>query len=162
MSENARPNATSIPTLPAAAPSRTVTLGNEARVISKKTIWGSIRRQRLALTGAIIIAFFTLIAIVGPSIAPYGPTEQFPTERLKPPSREYLFGTDEFGRDILSRLLHGARISFEVGIIVVGLAGSVGILFGMTASYFGHWTDNIITLMMDIIYAFPAVLLAIA
>jgi peptide/nickel transport system permease protein len=146
----------------AATPMRTTLLGNEGRVVRKKTVWSSIRRQRLALTGFLIISFFTVIAIIGPYVAPYGPTQQFPTERLKAPSRDYPFGTDEFGRDILTRLLHGARISFEVGIIVVGLAGTTGVLLGMIAGYFGRWTDNIITLLMDIIYAFPAVLLAIA
>jgi peptide/nickel transport system permease protein len=137
-------------------------LGNEDRIIRKKTVWGAIRRQRLALTGFLLIAFFSIVAIIGPYFAPYGSTQQFPKERFHAPSRAYPFGTDEFGRDILTRMLHGARISFEVGIIVVGLAGTFGILFGMTAGYFGGWTDNVITLLMDIIYAFPAVLLAIA
>lgn len=121
-----------------------------------------IRRQRLALTGALLVLFFAVVAAVGPSLAPYGQTQQFPAERLKPPSRAYLFGTDEFGRDILSRLLYGARISFKVGAVVVGLAGTLGILFGMIAGYRGDWVDNLISVAMDVIYAFPAVLLAIA
>lgn len=137
------------------------TLATAARPARKRTIFGAIRRQRLALTGFCIIAFFAIVAVVGPSVAPYGPTEQFPAERLKGPGRDYPFGTDEFGRDILSRLLHGAQISFKVGLIAVGIAGTFGVLFGMTAGYFRGWIDNIITLLMDIIYAFPAVLLAI-
>jgi peptide/nickel transport system permease protein len=153
---------TTVPAGTAGAAERMIRLGNEDRIIRKKTIWGSIRRQRLALTGFLLIAFFSIVAIVGPYVAPYGATQQFPKERFHAPSREYPFGTDEFGRDILTRLLHGARISFEVGMIVVGLAGTLGIILGMTAGYFGKWVDNIITLVMDIIYAFPAVLLAIA
>ena len=137
------------------------TLAMPARPARKRTIFGAIRRQRLAMTGFCLIAFFAAVAVFGPSIAPHGPTEQFSDDVLQPPSRTYPFGTDEFGRDILSRLLYGARISFKVGLIAVGIAGTMGVLFGMTAGYFRGWIDNIITLMMDIIYAFPAVLLAI-
>jgi peptide/nickel transport system permease protein len=137
-------------------------LAGSSRAVRKKTVWNSIRRQRLALTGFILISFFAIVAVIGPSVAPHGPTEQFSKDRLQAPSEQYPFGTDEYGRDILSRMLHGARISFEVGFIAVGIAGSFGILFGMTSGYFGGWADNLITLLMDIIYAFPAVLLAIA
>lgn len=125
-------------------------------------MWRTIRRQRLALTGAIIIAFFSLVAVVGPSIAPHGKTEQFTKDRLQGPSERYPFGTDEFGRDVYSRLLHGARISFKVGAIVVGIAGTLGVVLGLIAGYRGGWLDNLVTLIMDIVYAFPAVLLAIA
>ena len=91
-----------------------------------------------------------------------GPTEQFTADRLQPPSATYLFGTDEFGRDIFSRLLYGARISFQVGAIAVGIAGTLGILLGLIAGYAGGWVDNVLTLLMDIVFAFPAILLAIA
>jgi peptide/nickel transport system permease protein len=132
------------------------------RPARRARMWRVIARQRLALTGIILVAFFSLLALIGPAIAPHGKTEQFSGERLKPPSREFLLGTDEFGRDVFSRLLYGARISFEVGFIVVGIAASFGILFGIIAGYRGGWTDNIISLLSDIIFAFPAVLLAIA
>lgn len=77
----------------------------------RNSIWKAIVRQRLALTGIILVAFFGLIALIGPYIAPHGKTEQFSGERLKPPSREFLLGTDEFGRDVFSRLLLRPRIS---------------------------------------------------
>jgi peptide/nickel transport system permease protein len=144
------------------APVRNASLTDAMRPPRKRTILGSIRRQRLALTGLLLIVFFGIIAIIGPSVAPHGETEQFPKERLKSPSWDYPFGTDEFGRDVFSRLLYGARVSFQVGIIAVGIAGSFGVLLGVAAGYQRGWTDNIITLLMDIIYAFPAVLLAIA
>jgi peptide/nickel transport system permease protein len=121
-----------------------------------------IRRQRLALTGAIIVGFFALVAVIGPEVAPHGPTEQFSADRLQGPSTDYPFGTDEFGRDILTRLLYGARISFQVGIIVVGISGTAGIVLGMLAGYKGGWVDNVIVLISDVVFAFPAVLLAIA
>src|SRR5262245_51960145 len=110
------------------------------------SIWRSIRQQRLAMTGLILVVFFALVAAVGPAFAPYGPTEQFIDDRLQPPSAHYLLGTDEFGRDILSRLLYGARISFQVGAIAVGIAGVAGILLGLIAGYRGGWVDNILTL----------------
>jgi peptide/nickel transport system permease protein len=128
----------------------------------RASVWQVIVRQRLALTGIILVAFFGVLALIGPYIAPHGKTEQFSGQRLKPPSREFLLGTDEFGRDVFSRLLYGARISFEVGFIVVGIAASFGVFFGIIAGYRGGWTDNIISLLSDIIFAFPAVLLAIA
>ncbi|MGD9710666.1 MAG: ABC transporter permease [Thermomicrobiales bacterium] len=138
-----------------------VSLGKQ-RVSKRISVFGAIRNQRLALTGLIIVAFFALIAVIGPTIAPHGPTEQFSADRLQSPSWEYPFGTDEFGRDIFTRVLYGARISFQVGTIVVGIAGTAGVLLGMFAGYKGGWFDNIIVLLSDVIFAFPAVLLAIA
>lgn len=132
------------------------------RRLRRSSIWSSIRRQRLALTGFVLVAFFALLAVVGPAIAPFGPTEQFIADRLKPPGGRYLLGTDEFGRDIYSRLLYGARISFQVGAVAVGIAGTVGTLLGLVAGYAGGWVDNVLTLLMDVVFAFPAILLAIA
>ena len=114
------------------------------------------------MTGAILVLFFAIVALIGPAMAPFGPTEQFIDDRLQPPSAAYRLGTDEFGRDIYSRLLYGARISFQVGAIAVGIAGTLGILLGLVAGYSGGWVDNILTLLMDVVFAFPAILLAIA
>lgn len=122
----------------------------------------SLRRQRLAVIGAAIVGFFVVVALVGPRVAPYSPTEQHFRDRLVAPNRTYLLGTDEFGRDILSRLLHGAGISFQVGVIAVGLSGIVGVLLGLIGGYLGGWVDGIIGLLMDVLFAFPAILLAIA
>ena len=130
--------------------------------VRQPSLVGSIRKQRLAMTGAVIVLFFALMAFFGPVLAPYTATSQISSERFKGPTRDHIFGSDEFGRDVLSRLLYGSRISFKVGAIVVGLAGSLGIIFGMIAGYARGWIDNIITVVMDVIYAFPAVLLAIA
>jgi peptide/nickel transport system permease protein len=124
-------------------------------------MWASVCRQPLALTGLIIIIAFSLIALFGRYFAPYGPTEQFSKHILEAPNRTYWLGTDEFGRDILTRMLYGSRVSFKVGFISVGLAGSVGVVLGLIAGYLGGWIDNILVLLMDVIWAFPAVLLAI-
>jgi peptide/nickel transport system permease protein len=131
-----------------------------------------IRKQRLAFVGFIIIVFFALMAIFGPTIAPYSPTQQFSGQMLKAPmttftdssgeSQRFILGSDEFGRDILSRLLYGARVSFQVGFVVVGLAGTVGTLLGLIAGYYRGWLDSCIVMAADVIFAFPAILLAIA
>jgi peptide/nickel transport system permease protein len=108
------------------------------------------------------VGFFVLVAIVGGWAAPYSVSAQHVRDRLKPPSATYLFGTDEFGRDILSRLMVGAGISLQVGVISVGISGVAGVLLGLLAGYIGGWVDAILTLIMDVLFAFPAVLLAIA
>ena len=137
-------------------------LADAARPARRSGPLAVLRRQRLALTGAIIVGFFAIVALIGPSIAPHGPTEQFSKHRLEAPSSTYPFGTDEFGRDIYSRLLHGAWISFKVGIIAVGIAGGCGLLLGMVSGYLGGWLDSILGILMDVLFAFPAILLAIA
>jgi peptide/nickel transport system permease protein len=119
-------------------------------------------RQRLALTGLCLVTFFVLVAIAGNWLTPYSFSAQHVRDRLQPPSSTYWLGTDEFGRDILSRLMVGAGISFEVGVISVGVSGVAGVLIGLLAGYRGGWVDAILTLLMDVLFAFPPILLAIA
>lgn len=119
-------------------------------------------RQRLALTGLCLVGSFVVMAVVGGWLAPYSFSSQHIRDRLQPPSGTYLLGTDEFGRDILSRLLFGAGISFQVGIISVGISGVAGVILGLLGGYVGGWVDAVLTLCMDVLFAFPAVLLAIA
>jgi peptide/nickel transport system permease protein len=135
--------------------------GTAARRPSRPSIWRALRRQRLALTGFCIVAFFGALALVGPYVAPNDPTSLVGVP-LQNPSSELWLGTDEIGRDVYSRLLHGARVSFQVGAVAVGIAGTVGTLFGLLAGFRGGWVDNVLILLMDVIFAFPAVLLAIA
>jgi peptide/nickel transport system permease protein len=122
----------------------------------------SFRQQRLAMVGAIIVALFLIIAAVGPLLAPYDPLKQTIRERFTPPRASHWLGQDEFGRDILSRLLYGARISLEVGVISVTIAGLCGILLGLIAGYWGGWLDTTLTLSMDVLNVFPGLVLAIA
>jgi peptide/nickel transport system permease protein len=119
-------------------------------------------RQRLALTGVCLVGLFVVVAIVGGWIAPYSFSIQHVRDRLQPPSSTYWLGTDEFGRDILSRLLFGAGISLQVGVISVGISGLAGVLLGLVAGYVGGWVDGLLVLTMDVVFAFPAILLAIA
>ncbi|MFL5759194.1 MAG: ABC transporter permease [Thermomicrobiales bacterium] len=128
---------------------------------SRVTLWSGVRKQRLAMTGLIIVSIFAIIAVIGPYVAPYDPIDQDIKNRLQSPNSTHWLGTDDFGRDILSRLLYGARVSFEVGAIAVGIAGSLGVVLGMIAGYRRGWVDSILVLLMDVLFAFPAILLAI-
>lgn len=124
--------------------------------------WRSFRKSKVAVAGMIIILFFVLLAIFGPLIAKEGINEQMAADRLQPPSAEYWLGTDDFGRDILSRIIHGARISLSVGFLSVIASVIVGSFLGIIAGYYGRWTDTIISRIFDIMLAFPSILLAIA
>ena len=124
--------------------------------------WRSFRKNKVAVVGMIIVLSFVLLAIIGPFIAKEGINEQMHADRLQPPSAEYWLGTDDFGRDILSRIIHGSRISLSVGFLSVIASVIVGSFLGIIAGYYGRWTDTIISRIFDIMLAFPSILLAIA
>ncbi len=124
-------------------------------------VWHRLRRHRLALIGLGFIGLLVLCALAADVVSPYRPLEQAMTQRLRPPSAAHWLGTDDFGRDILTRILFGSRISLQVGFVAVGIAGSIGILFGLLSGYFGGWIDNLLMRTMDVLLAFPAILLAV-
>lgn len=120
-------------------------------------------RNPVGMIGFIIISVLILVAIFGPIIAPYDPTGMVNFEdRFAAPSLQHLMGVDELGRDIFSRILHGSRVSLQVGMIAVTLATTVGTTLGMIAGYGNKYVDEIIMRSMDVLFAFPAILLAIA
>jgi peptide/nickel transport system permease protein len=112
--------------------------------------------------GLAIVLLTVLAAAFGPSLTPYEPSAQTLAQRLEPPSRSHPFGLDELGRDILSRLVSGARISLFVGLAVVSVSSLVGMFLGSIAGYFGGAVDDVISRAIDILMAFPGILLAIA
>ncbi|MDQ0170270.1 nickel transporter permease [Paenibacillus tundrae] len=124
--------------------------------------WRTFRKNRLALAGLVIIVFFILIAFIAPYIAPYDYKEQVLADRLQAPSAEHWFGTDDLGRDVFSRVLHGARISLWVGFFSVIGSIIAGALLGLIAGFYGKWVDMLISRLFDILLAFPGILLAIA
>ncbi|MCA0173537.1 MULTISPECIES: nickel transporter permease [Bacillaceae] len=124
--------------------------------------WKGFRRNKLAMVGMGIVLFFILLAIFAGVIAPEGINEQKLGERLQSPSASHWFGTDDFGRDILSRIIYGARISLWVGFFAVLGSAAIGSLLGMVAGYYGKLVDTIISRIFDIMLAFPSILLAIA
>ncbi|MGC4105892.1 MAG: ABC transporter permease [Thermomicrobiales bacterium] len=120
-----------------------------------------LRARPMAMAGAIILVFFIVLAVFAPVIAPYDPNE-ISRDRRAAPTREHPFGTDELGRDVLSRVIHGARVSLRVGLIAVAIALVFGAVLGISAAYFGGWFDTVVMRVMDIMLAFPGILLAIA
>lgn len=127
-----------------------------------KEAWQSFSNNKLALFGLGIVLFFIIVAIIAPLIAPYTYQDQNLIDRLQPPSSKHWFGTDDFGRDIYSRILYGARISLWVGFFSVLGSVILGTLLGIISGYYGRWVDAIISRIFDIMLAFPSILLAIA
>ncbi|WP_201778087.1 ABC transporter permease [Thermanaerothrix daxensis] len=119
-------------------------------------------RHRLALVGMILTALVVFTAIFADVIAPYDPLEIRLKDRLQPPSPQHLMGTDHLGRDVFSRVVYGSRISLQVGVVSVALGTIVGLFVGMAAGYLGKSVDTVLMSVMDAIYAFPAILLALA
>jgi peptide/nickel transport system permease protein len=117
--------------------------------------------NRLALFGAAVMSVFILMAVFAPFIAPYDPLQQELTEKFAPPSQAHLLGQDELGRDILSRVIYGARISLTAGLAAVAIATGVGTIIGVVAGYFGGRPDSLLMRLMDVLLAFPSILLAI-
>ena len=141
----------------------TTPIASEEKLIPPwKEAWLSFCKNRLALVGLGIVIFFGILAIIAPYIAPYSFRDQVIAERMQAPSSKHWFGTDDFGRDIFSRVLYGARISLWVGFFSV--LGSVffGTILGIIAGYYGRWVDAIISRIFDVMLAFPSILLAIA
>lgn len=128
-----------------------------------KDAWRRFTRNGAARAGMIIVLIFTLTALLAPLVAPYNPrTDRNLANRLKPPSLAHPFGTDDLGRDIFIRVVHGAQISLRVGLVAVGIAMAIGTFLGMIAAYVGKGMDSSIMRLMDIMLAFPSTLLAIA
>lgn len=129
-----------------------------------KTIIGILKELmkdpmgRIGLIGVLIIV---MLSILAPVISPYDVTEMFTQDKLTAPNSQYIFGTDNYGRDVFSRVIYGARVSLKVGIIAVGIAATFGLILGVAAGYFGGKVDNVIMRFMDILFAFPSILLAL-
>jgi peptide/nickel transport system permease protein len=124
--------------------------------------WRRLLRHRLAMFGAFVLIVVLFMALFGPLLTPYDPNGMDFGVRFASPSITHLMGTDDFGRDILTRIIHGAQISLKVGVIAVVVATVLGTTFGILAGYGNRILDEIIMRSMDILYAFPAILLAIA
>ncbi|MFT5090297.1 MAG: peptide/nickel transport system permease protein [Candidatus Latescibacterota bacterium] len=125
-------------------------------------IWKRLRKQRLALIGGSVLLLLVLVALLAPLLAPHDPLAQDLYNRLQPPSLEHPMGTDDFGRDILSRIIFGARISLRIGLVAITAALAVGTVLGLWAGYWGGAIDTVIMRLMDLLLAFPSILLAIA
>lgn len=125
-------------------------------------MWRRILRNKRVLVGGGIVFFLVLLAVLAPVLAPHDPLKMYSGAFFHPMSRRFLLGTDEFGRDILSRLVFGARVSMEVATVGVAISTISGVCLGLLAAYYGGWVDTVIMRATDIIMSFPTIVLAIA
>jgi glutathione transport system permease protein len=123
--------------------------------------WRRFRRKRLALAAGVVLLLIVLAAVFAPFVAPYDPSAPDYENVLSGPSGEHWFGTDSYGRDMLSRIIWGARISLSVGLISVVVGGITGVTLGLVSGFFGGWVDSVIMRLCDVLLAFPGLVLAI-
>ncbi len=125
-------------------------------------VWRRLRRNKAALVGMSVVVLLVVVAVLAPVLAPYDPNQTNMTQRLKGPSSAHPLGTDNFGRDMLSRIIYGSRISLYVGFVAVGIGAVFGGILGAIGGYYGGRLDNFIMRCMDVLLAIPQIILAIA
>ncbi len=150
--------------VPATRPARTLLFERAARKAERPGMrfLRQIRETRLVSTGLVILATVFFAALFANLIAPYDPNEQDYLALTEPPSARHLLGTDDLGRDVLSRIIYGSRVSLQVGVIAVGIAVTVGVTLGLVAGYVGGLVDLVIMRFVDAVQAFPGLILALA
>ncbi len=126
-----------------------------------RALWQRLRRSKGALVGIVILAVLAIVAVAAPLIAPFDPIK-ISDNALFSPGSPYFFGSDQYGRDILSRILFGARISLTIGLISVGIAATFGVTIGLLAGYYGGWVDALLMYVINVMLAVPGILLALA
>src|SRR5712664_3330735 len=124
--------------------------------------WGQFRRNRLAVAGLAIVVLLLIAALGAPWLAPFDPAKQSLIEKRAKPGGKFLLGADEFGRDILSRVIYGSRVALVVSVLSVAVALSLGLTLGCLAGFLGGWTDVLVRRATEVLLAFPYLLLAIA
>jgi peptide/nickel transport system permease protein len=124
-------------------------------------VWRAFRRHKPAMVGLTIMVVFALASIFAPYITPYDPQKTELDRMLEPPSANHIMGTDELGRDLLTRILYGGRVSLSIGVMAMGLAVVVGAAVGGLAGFYGGWVDNILMRITDMMLAFPQLFILI-
>ncbi|HET8632259.1 MAG TPA: ABC transporter permease [Thermomicrobiales bacterium] len=145
---------------PAATGREAALSGTGRRGGALRASWRAFRRHPAALLGTVVLLLLIAVAAVGPRLAPYAPDELGMAVLLVAPDRAHPFGTDQYGRDVLTRVLYGAHLSLGMGLISVAIGATLGGLLGLLAGYFGRWVDILIMRLIDIQLAFPGILLA--
>jgi peptide/nickel transport system permease protein len=126
-----------------------------------RTLLGRMGRSRNIVFGTVVLAVIVIVSVFASVLSSYDPILVVSADRLKPPGGAHLLGTDNFGRDVFTRILYGGRISLVVGIVSVALASVIGTLLGLTAGYYGGWLDALTMRLIDVMLAFPSILLAL-
>lgn len=124
--------------------------------------WRRFSRNKLALTGLVVVVVLFVVSFLAPWISPYQPNDVDVLRILEPPSKSHLCGTDSLGRDVLSRMIWGSRISLKVGFVAVGITTLIGIFLGAMAGYYGGWTDGTVMRFVDLMLCFPTLFLILA
>ena len=132
------------------------------RVLKKDNVFHRFTKNPIIPVGVVISVFMILVGTFSPYLSPHDPTKIYPRNRREAPSSQFLLGTDRLGRDILSRLIWGARISLVIGVLAVAVSMVIGLAIGLISGYYGGLLDEILMRLMDVIFAFPSLLLAIA
>jgi len=130
--------------------------------MKRREFWGRFRRNRLAMTGLILVAGLFAVALLAPWAAPYDPNFIDLKEVLMAPSPAHLLGTDVLGRDVLSRIIFGSRVSLLVGFVAVGIATLIGVLVGSLSGYYGGIVDQVLMRLVDLMLCFPTIFLILA
>jgi len=133
-----------------------------ARMSDGRRLLRRVLRKRMMIAGAVVVVAWVFLAALAPAISPYDPIEQDVYHRLGAPSRAHWLGVDELGRDVLSRVLYGGRVSLPVAAAVVAVAAVFGTLFGGIAGFAGQWVDGLAMRLVDMVLAFPSLILAMA
>jgi peptide/nickel transport system permease protein len=134
----------------------------------RNKVWKSLRRARVGTVGLVMVGFIVALSLLGPFISPKDPLEQNLQDRLRPPFWEakadpqYMLGTDQVGRDMVSRLLYGSKISLSIGLLTTVFSGLVGITLGILAGFYRGWVDSVISNAVNIMMSFPYILLALS
>jgi peptide/nickel transport system permease protein len=129
---------------------------------SHNIFWQQFRKNPLAVVGSVVVILLFGISLLAPVISPYDPNEIDVSSILEGPSMKHLLGTDELGRDVLSRMIWGSQISLKVGFVAVGISTAIGLLLGALAGYYGSWVERIIMRLVDIMLCFPTFFLILA
>ena len=127
-----------------------------------QVFWTRFRTNRFAITGGVVVILLFFLSLLAPYITPYGPDDLDLFHVLMPPSSAHWFGTDDLGRDVLTRMIHGATISLKVGFVAAGIAVIIGTVIGLVSGYYFGWVDNILMRFVDIMLCFPTFFLILA
>ncbi|MGH7384536.1 MAG: ABC transporter permease [Candidatus Rokuibacteriota bacterium] len=127
-----------------------------------RQFWRTFSRNQLAVCGGVVVLVLVALAVLAPLLAPWDPNRPDTKKILNPPSRSHWLGTDPIGRDVLSRVLYGSRVSLAVGFVSVGIAAAIGVLLGAAAGYHGGVVDNVVMRLVDLMLVFPRFFLLLA
>ena len=130
--------------------------------LGTRSFWWSLLKSPSGAIGLAVVALLVVSAALAPVIAPFDPLRMAAGPRLQPPSLDHWFGTDDFGRDLFSRILYGARLTLQIGTIAVGISLTSGLLLGLVAGYAGGWTERVLMRLVDVLFSFTEIVIALA